>query len=82
MAVKEINIPFPTLIPILIENIFTTLKYSSLSRGDHVYKDVWIPIIGDDLLTCEREEHNANDKNAVAIMWDDRVSKRWCDMLC
>ena len=37
------------------------LKYSSLSRGYRVYKDVWVPIIGDDSLTCEREEHNEND---------------------
>ena len=28
------------------------------------------------MLTCEREEHNENDKNAVAIIWDDCVSKR------
>ena len=24
-------------------------------RGYHVYKDVWIHIIGDDSLTCEQE---------------------------
>ena len=46
-------------------------KYSSLSRGYHVYKDVWILIIRDDLLTCEREH---NDNNRVAIIWDDCVS--------
>ena len=37
---------------------------------------MWISIIGDDLLTCEREEHNENDKGAVAIIWDDCVSKK------
>ena len=36
---------------------------------------MWISITEDDLLTCEREEHNENDKSAVAIMWDDCVSK-------
>ena len=36
---------------------------------------MWISIIGDDSLTCEREEHNENDKNAVVIIWDDCVSK-------
>ena len=46
------------------------------SRGYHVYKDVCIPIIGDESLTCEREEHNENDKNVVAIVWDDCVSKK------
>ena len=51
-------------------------KYSLFSRGYYVYKDVWISIIGDDSLTCEREEHNENDKSAVAIVWDDSVSKK------
>ena len=37
-------------------------------RGYHVYKDVWIHIIGDDSLTCEQEQRNENDKNAVAII--------------
>ena len=41
-----------------------------------MYKDVCIPVIGDDSLTCEREEHNENDKNAVAIVWDDCASKK------
>ena len=50
--------------------------YSSFSRGYHVYKDVCIPIIGDESLTCEREEHNENDKNVVAIIWGDCVLKK------
>ena len=73
---KEVNISFATPTRVLIENTFTTFKYSSFSRGYHVYKDVWISIIGDDSLTCEREEHNENDKSAVAIVWDDCVSKK------
>ena len=47
-------------------------------------KIVWISTIGDDSLTCEREEHSENDKNVV--IWDDCVSKKivghvplnWC----
>ena len=34
--------PFATPILILIENTFTMLKYSLLSRGYLVYKDLWI----------------------------------------
>ena len=68
MAVKEINIPFATPITVLIENFFTAFKYSLFIIGDHVYKDVWIHIIVDDSLTCEQEELNENDKNAVAII--------------
>ena len=71
----EISIPFATPIPVLIENTFTTFKYYLFSRGYHVYKDVCIPIIGDDSLTCEREEHNENDKSVVAIIWDDCFKK-------
>ena len=70
MAVKETNIHFATPISVLIENTFTMFKYSSFSGGYHVYQDAWIPVIRDDSLTCEQEEHNENDNNAVAIMWD------------
>ena len=69
MRVKEINIPFATPVTVLIENTFTTFKYSSFNRRYHVYKDVWVPINGDDSISCEQEEHNENNKNAVAIIW-------------
>ena len=35
-----------------------------------------ISIIGDDTLTCEREEHNEHDKNTVAAVWHYCVSKK------
>ena len=40
---------------------------------------MWILITGDDLLSCEGEEHNKNYKDVVAIIGDDRddyVSKK------
>ena len=40
MAVKETNIPLATLIPILVENTFTTFDDSLFRGGYHVYKDV------------------------------------------
>ena len=55
MAANEINDLFATPITVLIENTFTAFKYSSFIRGYHVYKDVWIHIVGDDSLTCEQE---------------------------
>ena len=70
MAANEINDLFATPITVLIENTFTAFKYSSFIRGYHVYKDVWIHIVGDDSLTCEQEQRNENDKNAVAIIWN------------
>ena len=76
LILKGVNILFAAAIPALIESTFTTFKYSSFSRGYYVYKDVWISVNGDESLTCEREEHNENDKNAFAIIWDDCVSKK------
>ena len=71
---KGINLPFATPVLILIENTFTTFKYSSFSRGYHVYKDVWISIIVDDSLTCEREEHN--EKESRCNYMNDWVLKK------
>ena len=35
-------------------------------RGFHVYKDVWRPVIGEEL-RCQREEDNPRDPYAVAV---------------
>ena len=35
-----------------------------------------ISITGDDVLTCERGEYIENDKNVLAIICDDCVSKK------
>ena len=68
MAVKEINITVATQIPILIKILSQCSSILRLAEGTmFVYKDVWIFIIVDDSLTCERE-HNENDKNSVAII--------------
>ena len=41
-------------------------------RGHHVYKDEWTPTVGESL-NCVREPLNEKDKNAVAVMRDDKV---------
>ena len=53
-------------------------KHSSIFHleEDIIYTGVCIPFIGTDSLICDWEEHNANHKNAVAIAWDDCVSKK------
>ena len=71
---KGINVPFATPILILFENTFTTFKYCLFSRGYHVYKDVWIFIILEDSLNCEREEHNEKESRCHSM--DDCVPKR------
>ena len=41
----------------------------SMVRGHHIYKSIWTPAIGKDLL-LEAEDGNEHDKHAVAVMKD------------
>ena len=41
----------------------------SVARGFHVYKAVWNPVVGEELL-CEREFGNIHDSYAVSIVHD------------
>ena len=50
--------------------------YSSFSRGYHVYKYRWQPIVGDDSLNCEEEKDNKCKKHAVAIIFDSFHSNK------
>lgn len=47
-------------------------SFNSFVRGHHVYKDEWTPTVGESL-NCVREPLNGKDKNAVAVMRDDKV---------
>ena len=44
MAVKDINIIFPTPVPILIENTLTTFKCSSLAEDNMSTKTCGFPL--------------------------------------
>ena len=50
----------------------TSYRIESSLRGHHVYKDVWSPVIGDEL-PVEVEEHNTFDEFAVAVMKSSNV---------
>ena len=39
----------------------------SCFRGHHIYKDVWTPVVTEEL-SCRREEGNISDPYAVAII--------------
>ena len=41
------------------------LTVDSVIRGYHVYKDTWVPIIGE-ILFCEQEPRNKEDRFAIA----------------
>ena len=45
---------------------------TSVIRGHHIYKSVWTPFIGEELVV-EAEDGNEHDKNAVAVMKDGCV---------
>ena len=47
-------------------------ELQSFIRGHHVYKDVWMPVIGEVLL-LRREPSNVKDSYAVAIVKDGDV---------
>jgi len=40
---------------------------ASVVRGYQVYKDIWTPVIGEQLL-CQKEEGNPNDRCAVSVL--------------
>jgi hypothetical protein len=44
-----------------------TYEFPSTIRGFHVYMDIWDPIL-DEILSCEPEEGNGEDRYAVGIM--------------
>ena len=50
----------------------TSYRIESSVCGHHVYKDVWSPVIGDEL-PAEVEEHNTFDEFAVAVMKSSNV---------
>ena len=51
---KKIDIPYDIPLPFVLDN-FSELKYSSFSRGYHIYKGRWQPTVGDDSLHSEEK---------------------------
>ena len=39
-------------------------------------KDVSRPLVGDEVLICERKETNEYDRDAVSVMFDDCISQK------
>lgn len=44
-----------------------SFSFESVIRGHHIYKSIWTPVIGE-TLHLEKEEGNAEDPYAVAVM--------------
>lgn len=47
-------------------------EIESCVRGYHVYKDIWIAQVGE-LLVCERDQYNVQDRYAVSVKKDGNV---------
>ena len=46
--------------------VLHNLAVDSVIRGYHVYKDIWVPMIGG-ILFCEQEPGNEEDHFAVTV---------------
>lgn len=49
-----------------------TFSTDSVIRGHHVYKDVWTPVIGEELM-CQRELGNLRDPFAVSVLNESTI---------
>ena len=55
-----------------IYTCYSLYEFDSLIRGYHVYQHIWTPVEGE-TYSCTREPGNEHDRNAVAVMYEDRV---------
>ena len=69
----KIEIPFDVEILILIDNSFSLLKHHPYAYGYRAYMYIWKPFIGDDSLSCKREDDNIYDENTVAVTHSNHI---------
>ena len=70
------DISFDIPVPIILDESFSVFKWSSFSRGYHVYKDRCQPTVGDDSLHCQQEKDIEYNKHGVAIIYDSFHSNK------
>ena len=56
-------------IKVIVTRIFEMASYV---KGDHVYKTLWNPLIGE-FSSCEREPDNPMDKYAVCVKKENKI---------
>ena len=69
----KLEIPFDVEISILTNNSFSAVKHNLYSRGYHAYMDIWKSLIGDDSLSCKREDNSIHDENAAAVIHSKHI---------
>ena len=57
---------FPCCIDHALSDNMEVCERNSCVRGYRIYKDIWDPVIGEEL-QCERERDNGSDRYAVAL---------------
>ena len=70
-------------LPLIIDPDLERLYFNSYSGGYHAYMNIWILLIGDESLICQKEKGNKYDPHVVAITRNNvvvgRVPKNICD---
>ena len=62
----------PTTLPVM-HGMNNSIEFQTAIRGHHIYKDVWVPGIGQNLVckTDTQEEAMEYDKNAIGVFKSD-----------
>ena len=59
-------------VEIPIDICLSFFYFDSFIRVHHVYQYIWIPVVGEKYC-CIQEIENKQDKNAVAVVHEERV---------
>ena len=49
-----------------------SFSFESFITGNHIYKDIWRPTLGERLM-CEREPENAYDQYSISVIKNDTI---------
>ena len=63
-------------LPLIIDPDLERLYFNSYSGGYHAYMNIWILLIGDESLICQKEKGNKYDPHVVAITRNNVVVGR------
>ena len=65
-----INMGEERIVPVVPE--LSSCNHLSVVRGHHVYKEFWVPVVGEELQVL-REERNEHDRTAVSVQKSDLI---------
>ena len=56
-------------------HVLDSFKLSSFVRGHHIYKEIWTPVVGEEL-QLQRESSSLKDRFAVVVCLDEEIVGR------